>query len=74
MNDQILKNCTLLLDSQDRIKTVFGWDSGLIHLACAGIYVSKEKEVNVSVMRSYKFIYLTVVWRSLHEHKQTPNI
>ena len=54
MNDQMLKNCTLLLDSRDRIKTVFGWDSGLIHLACAGIYVSKEKEVNVSVLQECK--------------------
>ena len=54
MNDQMLKNCTLLLDSRDRIKTVFGWDSGLIHLACAGIYVSKEKEVNVSILQGCK--------------------
>lgn len=54
MNDQMLKNCTLLLDSRDRIKTVFGWDSGLIHLACAGVYVSKEKEVNVYVLEECK--------------------
>ncbi len=54
MNDQMLRNCTLLLDSRDRIKTVFGWDSGLIHLACAGIYVSKEKEVNIPVLQECK--------------------
>lgn len=54
MNDQILKNCTLLLESRDRIKTVFGWDSGLLHLACAGIYVSKEKEVNEAVLEDCK--------------------
>lgn len=54
MNDQMLKNCNLLLESRDRIKTVFGWDSGLIHLACAGIYVSKEKEVNVSILQDCK--------------------
>lgn len=54
MNDQMLKNCTFLLESRDRIKTVFGWDGGLIHLACAGIYVSKEKEVNVFVLQECK--------------------
>lgn len=54
MNDQMLRNCTLLIDSRDRIKTVFGWDGGLLHLACAGIYVSKEKEVNVSVLQDCK--------------------
>lgn len=54
MNDKMLKSCTLLLDSRDRIKTVFGWESGLIRLACAGIYVSKEKEVNVSVLHNCK--------------------
>ncbi len=50
MNDHMLKNCILLLNNRDQIKTVFGWDSGLIHLACAGIYVAKEKEVQVSVL------------------------
>lgn len=54
MNNQMLNNCTSLLESRDRIKTVFGWDSGLIHLACAGIYVSKEKEVNISVLQDCK--------------------
>lgn len=54
MNDQMLKNCTLLLESRDRIKTVFGWDGGLINLACAGIYVSNEKEVDVSVLQQCK--------------------
>lgn len=54
MNDQMLNNCTFLLDSRDRVKTVFGWDSVLMHLACAGIYVSKEKEVNVSVLQECK--------------------
>ncbi len=54
MNNQMLKNCTSLIENRDRIKTVFGWDSGLIHLACAGIYVTKEKEVNVSVLLDCK--------------------
>lgn len=54
MNDQMLKKCTLLLDSRDRIKTVFKWDSGLIHLACGGIYVSKDKEVDLSVLKDCK--------------------
>jgi hypothetical protein len=54
MNDRILRNCNLLLESRDRIKTVFGWDGGLIHLACAGIYVSKGKEVNASVLHYCK--------------------
>jgi len=51
MNEQTFRNCTLLLASKERIKTVFGWDSGLIHLACAGIYVSKGKEVDESVLQ-----------------------
>lgn len=54
MNDQMLKNCFSLIESRDRIKTVFKWDSGLIHLACAGIYVSKGKEVDVYLLERCK--------------------
>lgn len=54
MNDQIAKSCNLLLNSREKIKTVFRWEGGLIHLACAGIYVLKEKEVDVSVLKDCK--------------------
>ncbi|MDD3414562.1 MAG: DUF4003 family protein [Lachnospiraceae bacterium] len=54
MNDQITKSCNLLLDSREKIKTVFRWEGGLIHLACAGIYVLKQKEVEVSVLKDCK--------------------
>lgn len=54
MNDQMLKNCTLLTDNRELVKSVFTWDSGLMHLACAAIYVSKGKQVNVPVLRECK--------------------
>lgn len=54
MNDQISKSCKLLIDNKEQVKTVFPWDSGLIHMACAGIYVLKEKEVDVSVLKHCK--------------------
>lgn len=54
MNDQMFMNCKSLLDNRDRIKNVFGWDSGLIQLACAAIYVLKDKEVNEFQLQSCK--------------------
>ena len=50
MKDITLKNSSLLIENKKRIKDVYGWESGLIHLACAGIYVSKRKEVDVAVL------------------------
>lgn len=50
MRDTVQKNCELLIRYRDMIKPVFPWDGGLIHLACAGIYVMKDKNVDAGVL------------------------
>jgi len=37
MKEQTLRNCELLIENRNRVKSVFRWDGGLLHLACAGI-------------------------------------
>jgi len=54
MNESALKNCLLLIENRDRVKTVFRWDYSIIHLACAGIYTSKGLEVNLPVLQGCK--------------------
>lgn len=54
MNEQTLKNCELLIENRDKIKTVFAWDGGLMHLTCAEIYLSKGKKVDINVLENCK--------------------
>ncbi|MGC4018129.1 MAG: DUF4003 domain-containing protein [Muricomes sp.] len=49
-----IERCEQLIDNRDRIKSVFPWDGGLIHLCCAGIYSQKGKTVNEEELRSCK--------------------
>lgn len=43
MDVQLQERCRLLLENRDRMKKAFTWESGLMHLACAGIYTSEGK-------------------------------
>ncbi len=43
MDEQLQERCRLLLENRDRMKKAFTWESGLMHLACAGIYTSEGK-------------------------------
>lgn len=52
MNEQTMKNCELLIENRDRVKSVFRWDSGLIHLACAGICTAKGVLIDESALEN----------------------
>ncbi|MDE7299293.1 MAG: DUF4003 domain-containing protein [Lachnospiraceae bacterium] len=47
MENQTLQRCELLMENRGCIKSVFFWESGLIHLACAGIYGAKDIPVDI---------------------------
>lgn len=51
MNTKIKSRCEQLIENRDRAKTVFSWDGGLIHLACAGIYSAKGKIIDPDQLR-----------------------
>ncbi len=52
MNTDIKTRCEQLIENRDRAKTVFSWDSGLVHLACAGIYSAKGKTIDPDQLRA----------------------
>lgn len=54
MTENMRKNCEQLIRNRDQIKNVFPWDGGLIHLACAGIYVMKDKNFDEGVLEQSK--------------------
>ncbi len=54
MKEQSLENSSLLVENKRRVKEVYGWESGLIHLACAGIYTSKQMLVDFTVLSRCK--------------------
>lgn len=54
MKDTIRSNCEQLIRCRDQVKHVFPWDGGLIHMACAGIYVMKDKNVDEEVLEQSK--------------------
>lgn len=54
MTENMRKNCEQLIWNRDQIKNVFPWDGGLIHLACAGIYVMKDKNFDEGVLEQSK--------------------
>lgn len=51
MKEQTQLRCEQLVENKEKISTVFRWDTGLIHLACAGIYTAKEKDVEVNELQ-----------------------
>lgn len=54
MRTEVLQSCEALIKSREQIKTVFGWDNSLMHLTCAGIYVTRRKAVDRSVLEGCK--------------------
>ncbi len=54
MKDSIQRSCEQLIRCRDQVKRVFPWDGGLIQLACAGIYVMKDKSVDEGVLEQSK--------------------
>lgn len=54
MNETTLRRCQQLIDNRDLVKTVFRWDSGLMHLCCAGIYSAKGLDVDVPLLQASK--------------------
>lgn len=52
MNTDIKTRCEQLIENRDRAKTVFSWDGGLVHLACAGIYSAKGKTIDPDQLRA----------------------
>ncbi len=54
MEKQTLQRCELLMENRSRIKSVFFWESGLIHLACAGIYGAKDLQVDTRRLEECK--------------------
>lgn len=54
MNESTLNNCQLLITNRERVKSVFSWDGGLIHLCCAGIYTAKGLAVDEEILEDCK--------------------
>ena len=54
MKEQTRRNCEQLIENRNRIKSVFSWDSGLLHLACAGIFSAKDKTVDNLILEDCK--------------------
>ena len=54
MDHQTLQRCELLMDNRGRVKSVFSWEGGLIHLACAGIYSADDLTVDISQLEECK--------------------
>lgn len=54
MNEQTQLCLQRFIENRDRIKSVFSWDSGLIHLSCAGIYTAKDKTVDIRMLQNCK--------------------
>lgn len=54
MKAQTRRNCEQLIENRDRVKSVFSWDGGLLHLACAGIFTAKGRTADESVLEDCK--------------------
>ncbi len=54
MKEQTHISCEQLIENRNRIKSVFSWDGGLINLACAGIFTSRNMMVNEAVLEDCK--------------------
>lgn len=54
MEEKTLASCRELIEDRDRIKTVFHFESAVIQLACAGVYVMKGAPLDVDVLKHSK--------------------
>lgn len=54
MNELTFINCRQLIENRERVKSVFAWDGGLIHLCCAGIYSAKGLSVDEDMLQASK--------------------
>lgn len=54
MNEHTRLHCELFIENKECIKSVFGWDGGLIHLACSLIYTAKDKRADESTLQFCK--------------------
>lgn len=54
MNEQMQLHAKQLIENREKIRTVFSWDSGLILLACAGMFTAKDRTVDVTMLQECK--------------------
>lgn len=52
MKEQTQRNCELLIENRDRVKSVFRWESRLLQLACAGICMAKGITVEEAALEN----------------------
>ena len=56
MNERTLARCKNLIKNKETMKSAFAWEDGLTHLACAGIFISKEQTANEEMLLQCKDI------------------
>ena len=56
MNERTLARCKNLIKNKETMKSVFTWEDGLTHLACAGIFINKEQTANEEMLLQCKVI------------------
>ena len=56
MNERTLARCKNLIKNKETMKSVFTWEDGLTHLACAGIFINKEQTANEEMLLQCKDI------------------
>lgn len=54
MREQMRTYCEDFIANRDEIKKVFPMESGLVRLACAGIYAAEDEKVDVAALKSAK--------------------
>lgn len=54
MNEETCLRCQQLIDNRDLVKSVYRWDSGLMHLCCAGIYSARGRSVDPALLQISK--------------------
>ena len=54
MDKQTTIRCQQFIENRDKIKPIFSWENGMVHLACAGIYTDKEMAVDEKVLQISK--------------------
>lgn len=50
MKEQTRIRCEQFIENRRRIQSVYSWDSGIIHIACAGIFTAKNKLADESLL------------------------
>lgn len=54
MRENIRRYCETFIEDKQVIKSVFGWDSSLVQLACAGIFLGNDQRAEESKLRQCK--------------------